>query len=182
MTKGLRCPNCDTTVHRKTVHDWIVNKTAPYLQCPNQFCNVQWRRGVLEKNAHLFNGAKPARAEPAKKTPVTEVKAPVSTPVYATKVAKAPTKARTDRERWLERVRKVARGHAKTKGVVSIDVIRRWADENNELPDSPSAWGSVFQTDEWERVGKMNSTYKSNRSRQVTVWKLKSPMAVAAAG
>lgn len=186
MTKGLRCPNCDTTINRKVVHDWVHNKTAPFLNCANQFCNVRWTRAALMANADRFSGeaaAKPATPKTAPKPKPVEVKAPK--PVVVTRVAKAPKKAtpasvaKVAKKAWLRRIRKVAKGHAKKHGVVSIDVLRRWADDNNDHPKSPSAWGSVFQTDDWKAVSTMRSTYSSNRSRMVKVWALKAALPVA---
>lgn len=177
MEKGLRCPNCDTTINRKVVHDWITNKKGPFLDCPNQFCNVRWRRSVLEANAAIFSGQAVAKSSaPAPKkvetkaapkpTPKPVAAKAVATPTNVTKVSKVAKKA------WLRRIRKVAKGHAKKHGVVSIDVLRRWADNNNDHPESPSAWGSIFQTDDWRAVSTMRSTYSSNRSRMVKVWAL----------
>lgn len=165
MSKGLRCPNCDTTINRKVVHDWIVNKRAPHLQCPNQFCNTRWQRSVLQANAVMFSGG----ADKVVAKPSSRVKAP---PKPAERKV-AARKVTTPQGRWLDRIRKIARGHAKKHGVVSVDVLRRWADINKDYPENPSIWGSVFQGSEWQVVSKMNSTYSSNRSRQVSVWVLK---------
>jgi hypothetical protein len=169
------------------VHDWIHNKTAPFLDCANQFCNTRWRRAVLEANAALFSGGTPAPVAP-KPAPKPPVKTEAPKPVVVTKVAKAPVKAtptnvsKVAKKAWLRRIRKVAKGHAKTHGVVSIDVLRRWADNNNDHPESPSAWGSIFQTGDWKAVSTMRSTYSSNRSRTVKVWALvaATPVAVTA--
>jgi len=162
MSKGLRCPNCDTTINRKVVHDWIVNKKALHLQCPNQFCNTRWKRSVLQANSAMFSGEdKKVAAKPSPR-----VKAP---PKPAERKV-AARKVTTPQGRWLDRIRKIARGHAKKHGVVSVDVLRRWADANKDHPENPSIWGSVFHGDEWRAVTKTNSTYSSNRSRQVTVW------------
>ncbi|MGE3483627.1 MAG: hypothetical protein AB7L09_02725 [Nitrospira sp.] len=196
MEKGLRCPNCDTTINRRTVHDWISNKTVPHLRCANQFCNVQWSRDVLLANAHLFSGElAPEPEDPVKDSvpdevipepKVTTPSAPelttpdtvdVTPPDAVMGVESTPKKSKND---WLTRVRKIARGHAKAHGIVSIDVLRRWSDENNDRPESSSAWGAVFQTDEWESVSTMRSTYRSNRSRNVKVWSLKSALPVVA--
>lgn len=187
MTKGLRCPNCDHTTHRKTVHDWLVNKTAPYLNCNNVFCNTRWKRAVLEANADQFSGeVKKEDKKPELKPVVKEVVLPkafiaavtVSTvkPVVPKKpVPKAfvsTVKTGHTKETWLDRVRTIARHRAKVNGVVAIDDLRKWADLHNDHPPYKSSWGSVFQPTEWKKVSLKRSSYTSSRSRKINVWAL----------
>lgn len=176
MTKGLRCPNCDTTIHRKTVHDWIVNKRASYLRCGNQFCNVRWSRKVLKANEDQFSGkAKPAPKKPKKAAESKPI--PIPRPVTTKVVIKRPAR-RTDTS-WQDKIRIVARQFAEQNGVVSVDDLRKWADKNHLQPPNSSSWGSVFQNGEWKKVSQKRSSYSSARSRKVTVWALKHRKAVA---
>lgn len=172
MTKGLRCPNCDTTINKKAVLDWLLNKKTQYLRCNNAFCNTRWNRNVLEKHKAEFLGEpEPVKVSvPAPKPKVEEV-------VVKKTTKKAPTRSSVTRksETWLDRIRSVARQVAKVKGVVSVDDLRTWADVHCMQPSSTSAWGSVFQGDTWKKVSQKNSTYSKSRSRRVTVWALKAP-------
>lgn len=178
MTKGLRCPNCDSTVHRKTVHDWLVNKTAPYLNCNNVFCNTRWKRAVLEANAAQFLGTeKKEDKKPELKPVAKEVVAPKVMSAATIPVVTKPkpvTKAKTShtKETWLDRVRTIARHRAKVNGVVAIDDLRKWADLHNDHPPYKSSWGSVFQPTEWKKVSLKRSSYTSSRSRKINVWAL----------
>jgi len=174
MTKGLRCPNCDTTINRRVVHDWIVNQKGAHLQCKNAFCNTRWKRSTLQANAHQFTGEATKQPAPKPVLPA-EVKA-AAVVVTPTRRQSMRTVTRANKNDWLRRIRKIARGHAKKHGVVSIDVLRRWADKNNDHPTSSSTWGSVFQPSTWAVVSKMPSSYASSRSRKVSVWALKSEL------
>ena len=170
MTKGLRCPNCDTTINRKTVHDWIVNKNSPHLNCANVFCNTRWARAVLEANAAHFAGEVSVLPPPLEKAEPPHVKTPAPPPLPGLPKVSVPSKAD-----WLQRVREVALSHAKAKGVVTIDDLRRWADAHDDQPKSPSGWGPVFQAEGWEAVSEQRSTYSSNKSRMVKVWAIAAP-------
>lgn len=175
MTKGLRCGNCDSTIHRKVVLDFILNQKAPYLRCKNTFCNVRWKRSVLEQHKAQFLGEDETKTEA--KTP--EVKKEVKRErIEVRRPAKAPKKKKKRTEPWLDRIRKIARGHVKVHGVVSVDDLRVWADIHNDQPSHPSVWGSVFQGDEWKKVSEKRSKYSSARSRKITVWALRQPQAV----
>jgi len=166
MTKGLRCPNCDTTINKKVVLDWLLNKKTQFIRCNNTFCNTRWNRNVLEKHKAEFLG----EDEPVK----VSVPAPKPKPVEKV-VAKAARPSAHNKETWLARVRKIAAHRAKAHGVVSIDDLRVWADLHNDHPVSSSVWGSVFQPSEWKRVSQKNSSYAKSRSRKITVWALKAP-------
>ena len=174
MTKGLRCPNCDTTIHRKTVHDWMVNKKTPYLSCKNAFCNTRWRRAVLERHAAEFSGEVKATAPKPKK---------VAAESIVIKKVTRPTRVRRPAMRtdqtWSDRIRIVARQFASINGTVSVDDLRSWADKNYMQPPSSSAWGSVFRGEHWKKVSKKRSSYAKSRSRQVSVWALKASHKVA---
>jgi hypothetical protein len=165
MTKGLRCPSCDTTINRRVIHDWIVNKKAPYLNCINAFCSTRWKRAVLEANAAQFLGEakKPKTAAPKAKTPK-EVVSP-----KAMSAADIPV---VNKGNWLDRIRGIARHRVKAHGVVAIDDLRQWADQHNDHPPYPSTWGSVFQPAEWKKVSRKRSSYASSRSRKINVWTL----------
>ena len=183
MTKGLRCGNCDSTIHRKAVLDFILNQTAPYLRCKNTFCNVRWKRSVLEEHKAQFLGEDDTPKKPTPKpTPKpAEVKV-VHTTMSLPRRPAAPSRPfKDDKKAWLARMRHAATEHAKKRGVVTIDVLRQFADANNDHPPSPSAWGSVFQTDEWTKVSEVPSTRKAARSRKVSVWALTSSAPVAVA-
>ena len=169
MTKGLRCPNCDTTINRRAVNDWLVNKKTKTLNCTNAFCNTSWRRSVLEKHAAQFIGeVKPTVAKPAPRPKPVEarVRRPVRRAVAKVAPASKPGS-------WLDRIRTVAQHHANIHGVVSIDDLRLWADIHKDLPTSSSAWGSVFHGAQWRKVSQKNSTYAKSRSRKISVWSLK---------
>jgi hypothetical protein len=178
MTKGLRCPNCDTTIHRKTVHDWLVNQTAPYLRCSNAFCNVRWKREVLEAHKDQFLGeTKKSEPEPT----ITEREAEeVIEKIVAKRdptppaLPKPPTPTAKTSVNWLRRMRAAARHISQTRGSVAIDDLRAWADHRGDHPEHHSMWGSVFQSDEWEKVGRRASSHAPSRSRQINVWSLKS--------
>lgn len=168
MTKGLRCPNCDSTIHRKTVHDWIVNKKASFLNCKNTFCNTRWKRSVLEEHASEFSGVEKPEPPP-KPTPV-ERPAERITPKTVFKKVKRPAVWKS--ETWADRIRHVARQYASINGEVCIDDLRVWADINHMQPPTSSSWGSVFQGNEWNKVSRKCSSYAKSRSRQVSVWAL----------
>ena len=180
MTKGLRCPNCDTTINKRVVLDFLLNKKTPHIRCNNAFCNVRWSRTALEAHKAVFLG------EDTPKT-VVKVPAPKPKPVEKKVVAKkvtTPTKIKRPaifkNESWLDRIRAVARQIAKAKGVVSADELRTWADIHYMQPGSSSAWGSVFQSDQWKKVSQKKSAYAKSRSRKITVWALKTPSLVTA--
>lgn len=173
MTKGLRCPNCDSTINKKVVLDFLLNQKAPHLRCKNAFCNVRWKRSVLEKykDQLLGEAAKPAPKPKPKPAPArVEDRTAVTMPYPERFWARRP--AMHKGQTWLDRIRFVARQYAEHNGVVSIDDLREWADKYYMQPESPSAWGSVFQGDEWKRVSQKNSGYRKSRSRKITVWAL----------
>ena len=179
MTKGLRCPNCDITINKKVVHDWLVNQKGPYLRCKNSFCNTRWSRSVLEAHrAELFG-----EASPAPKAVVKAVSTPPPLPVEAVAAVRPsppkPAPKSPAGSRWLDRIRSIAKHHAQTKGVVAIDDLRLWADIHNDHPPSNSMWGSVFHGVHWKRVKQKSSTYTASRSRKVNVWALRAPVLVS---
>lgn len=180
MTKGLCCPNCDTTIHRKTVHEWIVNKKAPYLNCTNAFCNTRWKRSVLEERLSTFTGEVKAKAPKKKKKPA---EAPVAAKAMSAAdipVRRKKTYPRVRRpamrkdQSWLDRIRQVAIQFATINGAVSVDDLRVWADENHMQPPYSSSWGAVFQSTVWKKVSQKNSSYSKSRSRKISVWALRS--------
>ncbi len=164
MTTGLRCPNCDTTINRRVVSDWLVNKKDAHLNCSNMFCNTRWSRAVLEQHADKFLGEvkapEPKKAEDP--TPVVHIE--------ETTVPARTAPACTTSRGWLERIRKAALHHTTVHGVVSIDDLRVWADAHEDHPPSPSTWGSVFYGEQWMKVGEKRSSYSKSRARKVSVW------------
>ena len=182
MIKGLRCPNCDTTVHKDTIIDFLLNKKASHLRCKNAFCNIRWNRSALEANKAQFLGSPPPKPTPKPvEAPVKVAVVKMTLPAHLTTdvvkrvaVPVAPTTGN-----WLDRIRTIAQHHAQTNGVVSIDDLRLWADIHKDHPTSSSSWGSVFQGDQWKKVSEKNSTYTKSRSRKVSVWALKAAHRVA---
>ena len=74
-------------------------------------------------------------------------------------------------EDWLFRVRNVARKVSASQGHVSSDELRTWTDLANDHPLHQNAWGAVFKGKGWKLVGRKQSTYKSNRAREIRVWR-----------
>jgi len=183
MIKGLRCPNCDTTVHKDTIIDFLLSKKASHLRCKNAFCNIRWNRSALEANKAQFLGAEapkpaPKPVEASVKVAMTKMVVPAHTTVDVVKRAGMPVTPTTGS--WLDRIRTIAQHHAQTNGVVSIDDLRLWADIHKDHPTSSSSWGAVFQGDQWKKVSEKNSTYAKSRSRKVSVWALRTPARVSA--
>jgi len=180
MTKGLRCPNCDTTINKRVVLDFLLNKKTPHIRCNNAFCNVRWSRTALEAHKAVFLGEDSPMTVvkvPAPKPKPVEKRAVVKNVAPPIKVVRPTIRKGED---WIDRIRAVARQIAKAKGVVSADELRTWADDHHLQPGSSSAWGSVFQSDQWKNVSQKNSSYVKSRSRKITVWALKMPSLVTA--
>ena len=72
---------------------------------------------------------------------------------------------------FLKLIRDQAQEIANNHGEVSSDELRRWSDENNVYPKHPNAWGAVFRSNEWKRIGFKKSKYPSNHSRLITIWR-----------
>lgn len=71
---------------------------------------------------------------------------------------------------WIEQMRAVAIDLFRRNGSLSIDDLRKWADENNRQPASEKAWGAIFKGLEWTPIGTQKSRYYSNHCRNVFIW------------
>ena len=74
------------------------------------------------------------------------------------------------RKEFLSNARWVAKRLAYKKGQVTIDDVR----EQVKIPDfiDGRVMGAVFNRDEWEKVGYINTKVKSSHGRPVAVFKL----------
>ena len=72
----------------------------------------------------------------------------------------------------VEAMREFARAYAAEHGVVSIDIVRRWASARRLEIKSPNAFGTVFKGRGWRRVGFRPNPVPSAHARMVAVWKL----------
>lgn len=72
----------------------------------------------------------------------------------------------------VETMREYARAYAREHGVVSIDIVRRWAAARRLEVKNPNAYGTVFKGRGWQRVGFRPNPVPSAHARMVAVWKL----------
>jgi len=77
------------------------------------------------------------------------------------------------RQNFLKKCRSVARDIARTKESITIDDVRLQV----QLPEGLDGrvFGAVFHSDEWEKVGYINSKQKENHGRPIGVFKIKNP-------
>ena len=74
--------------------------------------------------------------------------------------------------RWLHLMRLRARSVAISKGSVTADDLRSYADLLPLKPTHRNAWGGIFRGDEWKPVGYVNSTKLANHARKLVEWRL----------
>lgn len=79
----------------------------------------------------------------------------------------------SNNESFVEVVRNEARFLASTKGKVTSDDLRSFAQSNGLVPAHPNAWGSVFRGSEWVTLGFTRSSLVSNHARTIRIWGLK---------
>jgi len=77
---------------------------------------------------------------------------------------------------WLARARKEAERVARQQGEVTVEELRRWADEQDDQPNHPNAWGTVFRGNGWRPVGYRQNGRESAHARRVVVWALSTPL------
>ena len=73
---------------------------------------------------------------------------------------------------WMNRMRAEAFKLAARNGSVAIDQLRWHADNTDDQPKHPGAWGAVFNEDRWVANGHKESEYADHRARIITVWSL----------
>jgi len=76
---------------------------------------------------------------------------------------------------FVETMRSVARRLARHNGSVTTDDLRAEACRLNLKPESPNAWGSILRGKEWFPTGYIKSSWPTNHSRRITIWKLTTP-------
>ena len=74
-------------------------------------------------------------------------------------------------ETWVYRMRQWARIISDLHGEVSADDIRRIAHWEDDEPDHPNAWGSLFKPREWRCIGRKQSEWASCHGREIKVWR-----------
>jgi len=73
-------------------------------------------------------------------------------------------------ETWLERARKQARMIDMVYAKVSSADVREWADETNDHPDHPNAWGALFRGGGWRCVGRVKTRHADGHAREIKLW------------
>lgn len=76
---------------------------------------------------------------------------------------------------WVERMREIAKQFSSRFGFVSADDLRKYADETDDQPKHPNAWGSIFRGSGWHVIGRTKSTTPSAHAREIMVWKWVTP-------
>lgn len=76
--------------------------------------------------------------------------------------------------RWLIDMRRFALSCIRHKGKVTADDVRRHAATTRNHPTSSCAYGAIFRSKEFHRVGYMQSRYISNHARVIGIWAFKS--------
>ena len=75
----------------------------------------------------------------------------------------------------LDLAREIARELAKQRGSVTADDVGELLHQRHQIESLGPAAGSLFKGSEWETTGEMRkSTRKTNHSRLLYVWRLKS--------
>lgn len=72
--------------------------------------------------------------------------------------------------RWVDVMREVALKIWEEAGWVTVDQLRRYADDHKFQPQHQNAWGAIFRGKHWRCTGRTKSTYASNHAREVKVW------------
>jgi len=54
---------------------------------------------------------------------------------------------------------------------VTSDDVRRWAEEAEDHPHHPNAWGAIFRGNDWTSLGLSSSEVASNHARRIFIWK-----------
>lgn len=83
--------------------------------------------------------------------------------------------ARVERKHFLfvEAARHIARRLARQFGTVTSDQVREEAARGGLAPQHPNAWGAVFKSGEFVRVGEAQSKLASANGRRISVWRLR---------
>jgi hypothetical protein len=77
-------------------------------------------------------------------------------------------------EEWLDWIRYHAKELARWTGTVTIDDLRKIADNFDRQPTHPNAWGCVFRNKRvWERIEYRPSKRPDAHHRPIGVWRLK---------
>ena len=71
---------------------------------------------------------------------------------------------------WLVWIRREAIKHSAKHGSVSSGDLRQIADEADNQPHHPNAWGAIFRQDCWDHVGYVKNRRPSAHYRDVKVW------------
>jgi len=72
---------------------------------------------------------------------------------------------------FLGIMREAAIKTSKELGWVTVDILRRYADNLGIEPHHPNAWGAVFRGKNWMRLEMRPSTTLSAHARMISVWK-----------
>jgi len=72
---------------------------------------------------------------------------------------------------WVHRIRAVAVVLSQRNGYVSADDLRLYAQKNDDEPDHPNAWGSIFRGKGWVPISRKKSSTPSAHARSITVWR-----------
>lgn len=80
-------------------------------------------------------------------------------------------------EDFLARMRRVAAFVAYTRGFVTSDDLRAYADQHGIEPHHPNCWGAVFRATpkkgwKWVEDGWTTSRLVSNHARKIRIWKI----------
>ena len=72
---------------------------------------------------------------------------------------------------FVEQMRTEAKKISGRIGCVTSDDLRHYAHQLKIAPPHPNAWGAVFRASGWIAIGRIKSSFTSNHSREIKVWK-----------
>lgn len=73
-------------------------------------------------------------------------------------------------DRFIDRMRWVAKDIAEAEGQVSSDDLREYADEHRIKPSTPNAWGQILNDKRFRETHREPSRWPSNNRRKIGVY------------